>query len=85
MLADFNEGLPQGKLADKRVPVEVKSEGNIESTSLKKYKEKYGDKVKLRVRFSMQNLKLDNDLLNIPIFLADHADRLIGLALEAKE
>ena len=67
------------------IPVEVKSEGNIGSTSLKKYKEKYGDKVKLRVRFSMQNLKFDNDLLNIPIFLADHADRLIGLALEAKE
>jgi len=66
------------------IPVEVKSEGNIESTSLKKYKEKYGDKVKLRVRFSMQNLKLDNDLLNIPLYLADQADRLIGLALEGR-
>ena len=64
------------------IPVEVKAEGNIESTSLKKYKEKYGDKVKLRVRFSMQNLKLDNDLLNIPLFFADQADRLIGLALD---
>jgi predicted AAA+ superfamily ATPase len=65
------------------IPVEVKSEGNIESTSLKKYKEKNGEKIKLRVRFSMQNLKLDNDLLNIPLYLADQADRLIGLALEA--
>ena len=66
------------------IPIEVKSEGNVGSTSLKKYSEKYGDKVKLRVRFSMQNLKLDNDLLNIPLFLADYTDRLIGLALEKK-
>ena len=66
------------------IPVEVKSEGNIESSSLKKYKEKYGDKIKLRVRFSMQNLKLDDDLLNIPLYLADQADRLIGLALEGR-
>jgi len=65
------------------IPVEVKSEGNIESISLKKYKEKYGAKTKLRVRFSMQNLKQDNDLLNIPVFFADQADRLIGLSLES--
>lgn len=64
------------------IPVEVKSEENIKSTSLKKYKEKYGDKIKIRVRFSMQNLKRDNDLLNIPLFLADHADRLIGRAIQ---
>jgi predicted AAA+ superfamily ATPase len=64
------------------IPVEVKSENSVHSISLKKYKEKYGGKVKLRVRFSMQNLTLDDDLLNIPIFLADHASRLIGIALE---
>ena len=65
------------------IPVEVKAEGNVGSVSLKKYKEKYGDKVTLRVRFSMQNLKLDNDLLNIPMFMADHASRVMGLALNA--
>lgn len=63
-------------------PVEVKAEDNVESRSLKKFKEKFGDKVKLRLRFSLSNLKLDGDLLNIPLFMADHADRLIGLALE---
>jgi len=62
-------------------PIEVKSEGNVESVSLRKYKEKYSERVKLRVRFSMRNLKLDGDLLNIPMFLADHTSRLIGLAL----
>ena len=65
-------------------PVEVKSEANISSKSLKKFKEIFPDKVKLRVRFSLDNLKLDDDMLNIPLFMADHADRLIGLALEQK-
>lgn len=64
------------------MPVEVKSERNVESRSLKKYKEKYGANGKLRVRFSLDNLRLDGDLLNIPLFLADHADQLIGMALE---
>ena len=38
--------------------------------------------VKLRVRFSMRNLTLGGDLLNIPLFLADQTDKLIGLAME---
>lgn len=63
-------------------PVEVKSESNVESLSLKKYKEKYKDRVKLRVRFSLHNLRLDNDLLNIPLFMADHTDKIIGMALQ---
>ena len=63
-------------------PVEVKSETNTTSKSMKKFKELFPDKVKLRVRFSLDNLKLDNDVLNIPLFMADQADRLIGLALE---
>jgi hypothetical protein len=63
-------------------PVEVKSESNVESLSLKKYKEKYKDRVKLRIRFSLHNLRLDNDLLNIPLFMADHTDKIIGMALE---
>ena len=63
-------------------PVEVKSEANISSKSLKKFKELYSDKVKLRVRFSLDNLKLDDDVLNIPLFMADRTDRLIGVALK---
>lgn len=65
------------------LPVEVKSESNVESKSLKKFKEKYGNKVKLRVRFSLNNLRQDDDLLNIPMFMADYADKLIGRALKA--
>lgn len=66
-------------------PVEVKSESNTASRSLKKYKELFSDKVKLRIRFSLNNLKLDDDMLNIPLFMADQTDRLIGLALEQKK
>ncbi len=64
------------------LPVEVKSENNVESKSLKKYKEKYGNKVKLRIRFSLNNLRLDDDMLNIPLFMADYTDVIIGKALE---
>lgn len=66
-------------------PVEVKAEANTNSRSLRKFKELFGDKVKLRVRFSLDNLKLDDDVLNIPLFMADYTDHLIGLAFEKRE
>jgi hypothetical protein len=62
-------------------PVEVKSETNVESRSLKKYAERFTSKSPLRIRFSMNNLRLDNDMLNIPLFMADYTDKLIGLSL----
>lgn len=65
-------------------PIEVKAENNVRSKSLKKYKQLFSDQTKLRVRFSLDNLKLDDDLLNIPLFMADHTDRLIGLALKVR-
>lgn len=65
-------------------PIEVKAATNTESRSLKKYKEKYSDITKLRIRFSLDNLKLDNDLLNIPLFMADMTDKLIGIALNTR-
>ena len=40
-------------------PVEVKSVANTSSKSLKKFKELFPDQVKLRVRFSLDNLRLD--------------------------
>jgi hypothetical protein len=61
--------------------VHIKAEGNVKSNSLRKYKEAYDKETRLRVRFSMSNLTLDNDLLNIPLFLADEASRIIKLAL----
>ena len=65
-------------------PIEFKSEANTTSRSLKKFKELFPDKVKLRIRFSLDNLKLDGDMLNIPLFMADQTDRLIGIALKSQ-
>lgn len=66
------------------IPIEVKSEANTASRSMKKFKELFPNQVKLRVRFSLNNLKLDDDVLNIPLFLADQADRLIRQALRIR-
>ncbi|WP_298000240.1 ATP-binding protein [uncultured Phascolarctobacterium sp.] len=66
-------------------PVEVKSEANISSKSIKKFKELFPDQVKLRIRFSLENLKLDGDMLNIPLFMADKTDKLIDIALKQQK
>jgi predicted AAA+ superfamily ATPase len=47
-------------------PVEVKAGGNLRSRSLKVYRERYGPK--LAIRTSLANLRLDDGLLNIPLF-----------------
>ena len=33
---------------------------------------------------SLKNLKLDGEVLNIPLFMADYTNRLIGAALEQR-
>jgi len=63
------------------LPIEVKSGTSVRSRSLTVYAEKFPGQTPLRVRFSQQNLRLDGDMLNIPLSLADEADRLIGQAL----
>ncbi|MCH5353494.1 MAG: ATP-binding protein [Acutalibacter sp.] len=63
-------------------PVEVKSETNTASKSLRKFKELFPEEVKLRIRFSLDNLKLDGDVLNIPLFMADQTERLIREIME---
>lgn len=64
------------------IPIEVKAATNTAARSLKKFKEIFLDKIKLRVRLSLDNLKRDGDVLNIPLLMADEADRLIGQALQ---
>ena len=61
-------------------PVEVKAEGNISGQSLKVYQEKYNPK--LRVRFSMKNLNINGNILNIPIFLCDWLKFILDFASE---
>jgi hypothetical protein len=53
----------------KVIPIEVKSEKRISGKSFAEYDKKYNPA--LRIRFSMNNIKKDGNLLNIPIFMAD--------------
>lgn len=66
-------------------PIEVKAGKNIKSTSLKKYNALYQEHLKLRVRFSLENLKLDDQVLNIPLCMADQTDHFIKLAIQELE
>ncbi len=57
------------------IPVEVKSDENIRSKSLAFFRKEYHPL--LSIRFSLRNLKLDNGLLNIPLFMVDYTRKLI--------
>jgi len=59
------------------IPVEVKSDENILGKSLALFNKKYQPPV--RIRYSLKNLRLDNGLLNIPLFLSDQTKKLIDL------
>lgn len=62
-------------------PIEVKADANIKNKSLTKFAEQYPSETKLRIRFSLNNLKLDGDILNIPLFMADRTNQVLELAL----
>lgn len=57
------------------IPIEVKSGESTRGRSLSIYNDRF--KPALRIRYSMKNLKLDNGLLNIPLFLADHTKKFV--------
>lgn len=63
------------------IPVECKAGTNVKSTSLKKYSKQYTEQTPLMVRFSLMNLSIDGNLLNIPLFLVDRAGEIIRLAI----
>lgn len=65
------------------VPVETKSGLNLKAQSLRTYREKYRPKVS--VRTSMSNLRMDNGLLNIPLYLMSEFTRLLELARQRAE
>ena len=64
------------------IPVDVSPEAKSITPSMKKFSKLFPKVSKLRVRFSLENLKLERNVLNIPLFMADDANRLIGLALK---
>lgn len=58
-------------------PVEVKSSENVKSRSLRIYINQY--KPRFGIRLSLRNLKYDNYILDIPLFLAEYIDKFISL------
>lgn len=57
------------------VPIEVKSDLNVRSKSLAYYRNEFNPPVSLR--FSMKNLKQEDGLINIPLFMVDYAKRIL--------
>ncbi len=57
------------------VPVEVKSGESVRSKSLAYYAKQYNPR--LKIRYSLKNLEVNDGLLNIPIFLADQTKRFM--------
>jgi len=60
------------------IPIEVKSDENIRSKSLTVYNDLY--KPPVRIRYSLRNLKIDDGLLNIPLFMVDYTEKLLGIS-----
>lgn len=56
-------------------PIEVKAGKSVNNMSLTRYNEKFNDG--LSVRFSLNNLKLDGKILNIPLYLIEYMEKLI--------
>lgn len=57
------------------IPIEVKSGENFSNSSLSKYNEKNNNGIS--VRFSLNNLKQDGKILNIPLFMIEEFERII--------
>lgn len=59
------------------IPIEVKSGKSLNNTSLKVYNETH--KPDIRIRFSMNNLNKDDNLINIPLFMAEYVKKFIEM------
>ena len=57
------------------IPIEVKAGKSLNNTSLKVYNEIH--KPNIRIRFSMNNLNKDGNLINIPLFMAEYVKKFI--------
>ena len=64
------------------IPVEAKAGTNVKATSIKNYEKQYTEETPLIVRLSLRNLSLEGKVLNVPLFMADNLDKIIGVALQ---
>jgi predicted AAA+ superfamily ATPase len=64
-------------------PIEVKASTNVHGRSIYAFAQKHHSK--LRIRYSLQNLTLNDDLLNIPLYMISQTKRLADEALKLLE
>jgi len=57
------------------IPIEVKSEKNVKSKSLAFYRKAFNPAIS--IRYSMQNLKHEPGLINIPLFMVDYTKKIL--------
>lgn len=62
------------------MPAEVKSGTRLSGKSLGVYIDRFAPAIALR--YSMNNLKRDEAILNIPLFMADWTEQLLKVAKE---
>ena len=60
------------------IPIEVKANKSSNNISLTKYNQKFNNKVS--IRFSMNNLKKDEKVINIPLFLIEYLENILKSA-----
>lgn len=68
------------QLDNEIIPIEVKSDENVTGKSLAFYRKEFNPK--LSIRYSLKNLKHDDGLINIPLFMADMTHLIIKLAMQ---
>lgn len=65
------------QINNKIIPIETKSAKNKKHVSLTNYNEKYNSEIS--IVFSLDNLKQDNNVLNIPLYLIEYYDNFINI------
>ena len=65
---------------NKLIPIEVKSAESVRSRSLSEYRKK--NQPPISIRYSMKNLKYDDELLNIPLYMVDYTEKLMNIVFQ---
>ena len=65
------------QLEEMIIPVEAKSSLSINAKSLSEYRKKY--QPELSIRFSLKNVEKNEDLLNLPLYLADYTEKILKI------
>ena len=60
---------------NKIIPIEVKANKSAKNVSLTRYNEKFNNDIS--IRFSMNNLKKDGKVINVPLFLIEYLDKIL--------